>query len=120
MTTLIAKPKGVGVGNLIQFIPVAKELKTKEQIFCDHQIYEILGVCPVYNGEKVDKVVLPLYPNWLSIIKTRLRFPSAKIIGFKYRVKGHQVGFFMTKSFMFDDTISEVENYEKYKNHYME
>lgn len=120
MTTLIAKPKGVGVGNLILFIPIAEELKRETNIVCEHDIYYELGICRTYSGEKIDKIVLPLYPNWLSILKLRLRFPFTKIIGFKYRVKGRQIGLFMSKSFNFNHTISERRNYEQNKSGYLE
>ena len=109
MTTLIAKPKGVGVGNLIQFIPAALKLGN---ICCDHEIYEILGVCETYKGQKVDRVVIPMFANWEGVLRTRLRFPFAEIIGYKYRIKGHFIGLFLTKAIQFDFTKSERWNYE--------
>ena len=101
--------KRTGLGNQIQFIPIIKLLQKDFDVASDSSVFYQLGVLEQKEFLKADINITVFGYNHEKFWKER-RKRSGRFYGFKYRIKGKNIGFGYTKSIRFNNNIHETQN----------
>lgn len=111
-----------GLGNQVWFIPAIKELKEQRHyVFTDSLLlnemiglsYEYVVGCSQIERTKPDRIYVPLHPNYKDFMKIKLQNPSTDIYGFKYRIKGIDIGLGYKESVRVDEGVHELNTIAK-------